>query len=535
MPYSKLSEANPAVKGIKPKVTLGQANVISKWADAMGEAEDGPESPWAAAIAQFKKLYKKSGGGWMKKAAANALQFASNQTAEVRHEMIGDTEYLVAPVVAICEGVLKDELVPAREIGNHFHSWDGRPVVLGHPEEGDISISANDPGILHEIGIGWLYNTEFVDGKLKGEMWHPVTTLERIAPEYKERLEAGEETEVSTAYYRDRKEQPGKFGEVEYAAVAMNLHPDHLAVLLDVEGACSWQDGCGAPRVNEERDTRVNKVTGAIKVVLSALGLDRLLSNEESFSERDERIKQAWHKIHDDKDNMMWPDIKVYDDYIIVDQIPNGIKGFYQYNYQEVNGGIVFDKPFEVEVTYKQKGGVTNMDKKQMVTSIVEDERLDLSEEQLAESSEDVLTAIVGLLDKPELETQEPPPGDGGEGPEANEGDETPCDQELSPELTALMKAVKDRGGPDKVFSLLDGISANQDAHKSGLVEALAANSACAFNKDQLSRMDVDTLETLQQSLSPADYSGRGGGPVLNVKDITPLVMPNIFAKQEAN
>jgi hypothetical protein len=70
MPYSKLSDANPAIRGIKPKVTLAQANLIAKWADAMEAAKDGPESPWAAAIAQFKKLYQIADGKWVKKQQA---------------------------------------------------------------------------------------------------------------------------------------------------------------------------------------------------------------------------------------------------------------------------------------------------------------------------------------------------------------------------------------------------------------------------------------------------------------------------------
>lgn len=458
MPYDKLSEINPALKGIKPAITLAQANLIAKWADAMEGAEDGPESPWAAAIAQFKKLYKKSGDGWVKKVKASSLQFASNQVAGVRREKIGDVEYLVAPVVAICEGVLKDELVAADEIANHFHSWDGRPVVLGHPQQDGVDISANNPAILSEIGLGWLYNTEFVDGKLKGEMWHPVTTLEKIAPEYKKRLESSEATEVSTAYWRDRKEQPGKYGDVEYAAAAVNLHPDHLAVLLDVEGACSWQDGCGVPRVNEGRDIQTNVMGKARNSVRNAL---ETIANVFGMNLQSE-------------------------------------------NTQEVNS-------------------MSN----ELIAKIVEDGRLDLSEEQLADSSEEVLTAIASLLEEPETQEEEQV--------ETNEG-ETPCDQELPPAIVALAKAIEDRGGPDQVLSLLDGIRTDQDTRRNTLVETLAANSACAFSKEQLSRMDVDTLETLQQSLSPADYSGRGGGPVtFNAKDITPLVMPDIFAKQEAN
>lgn len=76
-PYSKLSEANPAIRGIDPPVTLMQANTIASWADAMEAAEDGPESPWGAAIAQFKELYEvneanEAGDGWTKRSASGS-------------------------------------------------------------------------------------------------------------------------------------------------------------------------------------------------------------------------------------------------------------------------------------------------------------------------------------------------------------------------------------------------------------------------------------------------------------------------------
>jgi len=76
MPYTKLKDANPAIQGIKPSVTLAQANLIAKWADAMEAAEDGPESPWAAAIAQFKKLYTVEGGKWVKKESTKAVSLS---------------------------------------------------------------------------------------------------------------------------------------------------------------------------------------------------------------------------------------------------------------------------------------------------------------------------------------------------------------------------------------------------------------------------------------------------------------------------
>lgn len=65
MPFSSLDEVPESLKGIDPPVTLSQANVISEIADAM--KEDGEENPWPIAIAQFKKLFRESGGKWIKK------------------------------------------------------------------------------------------------------------------------------------------------------------------------------------------------------------------------------------------------------------------------------------------------------------------------------------------------------------------------------------------------------------------------------------------------------------------------------------
>ncbi len=86
MPYSSMDEVNPAIKGIKPPVSLAQANKIAEWADAMEKSEDPPESPWAAAIAQFKRLYEVTDGKWVKKqdAAGSAVDVTARSFDETR-------------------------------------------------------------------------------------------------------------------------------------------------------------------------------------------------------------------------------------------------------------------------------------------------------------------------------------------------------------------------------------------------------------------------------------------------------------------
>jgi len=170
----------------------------------------------------------------------------------------------------------------------------------------------------------------------------------------------------------------------------------------------------------------------------------------------------------------------------------------------------------------------------EFVTKIVEDGRLALTEEQLADVPEEALAAIADLLetmpeeeaeveaeaeaeaeteDEEKLEAQEQAPPV----PQANEQDSAALKA-----LMARVKALEARG------------QAESAERKAELTAALTANEACAFTAKELSTLAVDTLETLHRSLSPADYCGQGGGPVANDrKGLVEMTMPDIFAKRE--
>lgn len=68
-PYTKISDINPALKGIKPSISLSQANAIAKQADAIGV--DKEKNGWAIAIANFKKTHVVKNGVWIKKENEN--------------------------------------------------------------------------------------------------------------------------------------------------------------------------------------------------------------------------------------------------------------------------------------------------------------------------------------------------------------------------------------------------------------------------------------------------------------------------------
>lgn len=190
------------------------------------------------------------------------LKFAKNSAKLTRHETVGDVDYLVAPTIALVEGILNGELVLAEEVGMYPDAWAGIPVVVpSHPLDDDgLPATANAPETLAEIQIGSFFNPEMDGDKLRGELWIDVAKAKAVVRgiEAINLLEAGKAIEISTAYFRDLEEVAGERDNEEFVGISRNIRPDHIAVLLDSVGACSWEDGCGVPRVNEEGDVKIN-------------------------------------------------------------------------------------------------------------------------------------------------------------------------------------------------------------------------------------------------------------------------------------
>ena len=219
------------------------------------------------------------------KAKQGMTRFATQRAtvAEIRHETFDGRDHLVAPVVAIREMVLDSGFLPAAEIGRFVEAWNGIPLVMDHPTERGVPVSANRPEILERRGVGRLWNVRLEDGRLLGELWIDVEKARRLGGEALEalaRLERGQPLEVSTGYFTDEEAVEGSFRGRRYEKVQRNLRPDHVALLPNAVGACSWADGCGAPRVNHEgggggpaKDTVGRTVRAAVGGIVRALGL----------------------------------------------------------------------------------------------------------------------------------------------------------------------------------------------------------------------------------------------------------------------
>lgn len=162
-------------------------------------------------------------------------------------------EYLVLPSVLLTEGVHNGFYYPPSELAKHPSAWSGRPIPIQHPLSDGNPVTCNSPDLLLGDGsVGYTFNTRYEDGKLKGELWIDKQKISKVDPHTFRHLQAGLPIEISTGLWSDEEESPGVWNGEEYTAVIKGMKPDHVAILPGAVGACSWADGCGAPRINED-------------------------------------------------------------------------------------------------------------------------------------------------------------------------------------------------------------------------------------------------------------------------------------------
>lgn len=180
-------------------------------------------------------------------------------TGRTRTAMFQGREHLVVPVVALMEGVIHavnascPEFVPARALSVAPQSWDGRPLMLGHPARDGRQISANDVRVLETQSFGHVFNTRFDGRRLLMDAFIDPEKAERIGGgDMLARLRNNELCEVSVGAFVTTNPTEGAFNGKSYKAVWNTISPDHLAFLPKGRGACSMEMGCGANRAAAE-------------------------------------------------------------------------------------------------------------------------------------------------------------------------------------------------------------------------------------------------------------------------------------------
>jgi len=192
------------------------------------------------------------------------IQRDSTGGQEFEIKTLSGRKHTIVPSIILTEGVLWSSnaahpaLALAEEFGLFPQAWDGRPVVFGHPQLNNEPVSANLPVIWDQEVIGQLFGTSLKENKkLATFLW---LDQQKTPQEVFNRLEAGDAIEVSTGLFTLEEQAEGVHEGDKFEVIWRNIMPDHLAVLPEgTKGACSIEDGCGAPRTNQGRDIYMSK------------------------------------------------------------------------------------------------------------------------------------------------------------------------------------------------------------------------------------------------------------------------------------
>ena len=414
------------------------------------------------------------------------LVIFGSMTEAVRHESLDGRDYLVAPVVALRQGVLNQELVLAEEYGKYPEAWNGIPITLGHPTERGIPICANTPELVAQSPAR-LFHVAMSGDRLKGEIWLDVAQARVKGGEGLEalnRLEAGMPVEVSTGYYRDLEEKPGEFEGQPYIGIQRNLRPDHLAILLHEVGACNWQMGCGAPRVNQEEVVMTDTPT--------VITIQEELSLDDQMRIIYEAFQSAFCQPQDTTPYVR----EIFPDRVIA-RFGDELKAIaYEV---DADGNVKFSDPIPVEIVYQPVGQQAHNAESCPCAA--------------ANSAEGETPAATGA--------QETPPG--SETPAANSA--LPAGTETAPEAGSnpapesppeshianndLAGLVAELGGVESARAALESIRQNAENTRQTAITELRTNG-CQLTDEDLKVLSQEALYRLRDSLKPADYSGRG-------------------------
>jgi hypothetical protein len=462
-----------------------------------------------------------------------------------------DDIYIV-PVVAVVEGVLNGELAPIGIF--HANEWDGIPVVDGHPvnAKGEY-IQVNESS---KEKLGYLQGTQIKEGKMIANMELGVAVLENY-PEIQTKIEAGT-LEVSTGYLARTIEQEGEFNGKAYSAIQVEIIPDHLALLTNDRGACSLDDGCGAPKANkhgEPMKQKANKwpkdatTTGQMH---SEPGSDkRLLTvNKMSFDDIRYAVYQALKEIHSEDDFYNIWIMELFDDYFIYEDKEGD---FYHQGY-----GLSGDKvaligektKVDRVVTYEPKTNhqshITkgqHMDKEKLVGQVIK-----CNKNSFTESDTQTLLALdEGLLQKMVANEQgdpEPQPA----APTASDPVQPVTAEVVETIVANSLKPITDRldeqGGSIDEAKIAEIVAntlnqQNTDREKDDLVKVIANSGLSTMKEAHLQKLDISDLKEIAADFNlnanVGSFYGMGNAPVIaNSKD-EPEEPVGVFVKKEVS
>jgi hypothetical protein len=459
------------------------------------------------------------------------LQVNTEKIANVVHD--GKT-YAVAPVVILREGVHNGSLGKVyhspEELEKNVQTWNGIPLPIGHPRnnEGQF-VSANSPEVIDMVSVGRLYHAEYRTGppRIVGELWIDIDKANNIDPKVLQDLNAGH-LEVSTGMWHETLESTGMWGNEEYDFIARDYRPDHVALLPGGKGACSFEDGCGAPRVNEE----VPKVPDAVK----ALKEEKIKSYELSHRGILDKLQQEIDKM--DRPNTFHFVEDVYDNdfiYGITSAEPSEVPKYYRrgYSISRDDKVVLADENTLEEVERNitvEYSPVTNepnteviMTKKERIQALIDCPKNSLEEKDRA-MLENVPDETLDLMEKFIPDESAATGNKNDPAPATPAANATPVQPTPAPAVNQSQDPAQPvqknplnmndwlDGAPPELAALVRSSLAVNEKRKGVLVNEIGKNPRNPWTTEQLNAMPIEELERLAHFAQvPVDYSLNSG------------------------
>lgn len=197
--------------------------------------------------------------------------------SNVREGMLHGRPHYIVPMVMSIEGVHSGSqgplLYPSQELRRGTRVWNHKPIVVNHPQKNGRFISACSAEVLNECRIGVVLNAKY-DDKQRAEAWIDKELVREKARDIDTAIVNQKPMPVSTGLDTDIELGAGQWNNERYIGVARNHRPDHLAVLINQDGACSLNDGCGLSVTNASTEEPKMKTKKEL--------VDELIANKDS-------------------------------------------------------------------------------------------------------------------------------------------------------------------------------------------------------------------------------------------------------------
>ena len=463
----------------------------------------------------------------------------------VREETFMGRDHLVVPVIALTEMVLQGvnsdtpELALEEEFSKNVQAWNGNAIVVNHPQIDGEMVSANSPVVSDSERIGTIFNAQVGDKKLKVEAWIDMERVNALGGEIEETVERLKEgaVEVSTGLYANVEDKEGEYEGKEYSGIWRNIVPDHLALLSEGKtGACSIEDGCGAPRANEGCSCEGEGKCKACEVK----------NHKSLFSSIKDTLLRFCRQSDTDKRGFLNAALKekyggdlwlsaVYDDTLVYEMYT------YEEGWQllergysvESDGSVTFDDeatPVVAEVDFvpiKVNDRSTDMDKEKFVDKLIGNEKYSFDEEDrewLMAMSDEHLGKLEVMEGVSETSTSTS---------DIEYTSTTTSEKEEEEEEVSVEAYLE--SAPPEVREVLDEALRTQEAKREGMIKTIHANAKNTISEETLRGMSMEVLESMSKLAEKEDYSGRGSVRTQTAtEEEAPPSMPSVFEKKVA-